>query len=430
MESDQCRLIRAKQQMAADTVKVSMYNVGFGDCFLLRFPGLDRERRVLIDCGSIKQGKAGATEVIVRQIIEDLSSEGPPRLDVVAMSHRHKDHVSGFANEAWGDVEVGEIWLPWIENPGDDRARQILQEMASFAFSLQEEMKALKALGRFSAAEKELIDHVISNSLTLSNERALNTLHRGFKGGTASPRKFLSRSASPLDTNALPGVTVHVLGPSKDEEVIRDMNPPSKESFLRAAAGLDTGETGDFLPFPISSEFPTEPGDVLKDFLRQIADESALLGAAALEGAVNNTSLMLVFEVGDAVLFFPGDSQWGSWKVNLDDPLRRQLLERTTFYKIGHHGSHNSTPVTFAREILNNTGIPGSMIWAAASVTPHGKFTEIPKSGLLTELGTRITQPKRVVRSDKPPTSSSAPAGLKVHKRNGKPIRLDFEVPI
>jgi len=416
--------------MAADTVKVSMYNVGFGDCFLLRFPSADRERKVLIDCGSIKQGAAGATDVIVRQIIEDLSAEGPPQLDVVAMSHRHKDHVSGFANESWSEVAVGEVWLPWIENPSDDRARQILQEMAGFALSLQKEMKALKAMGRFSAAEQELIDHVISNTLALSNERALNTLHRGFKGGTSSPRQFLSRSASPLVTNALPGVTVHVLGPSKEEVVIRDMNPPSKESFLRAAAGLDAGEPGDLLPFPISSEFPNEPSDALKDFLRRIADESALLGAVALEGAVNNTSLMLVFEVGDAVLFFPGDSQWGSWKVNMDDPLRRQLLERTTFYKIGHHGSHNSTPVTFAHDILNNTGIPGAKIWAAASVTPHGKFGEIPKKELLTELGTRIAQPKQVIRSDEPPASNSAPAGLKVHKRNGKPIRFDFEVAV
>lgn len=415
--------------MASEVVKISMYNVGFGDCFLLRFPAPDRERSVLIDCGSIKQGAAGATDLIVRQIVEDVTTDGTARIDVVAMSHRHKDHVSGFANEAWRDVEVGEVWLPWIENPGDERARQILQEMATFAQTLQREVTALQAVGQFSAAEQELLDHVIDNTLVLSNERALTTLHRGFKEGAGTCRKFLARSDIELDTQALPGVAVHVLGPSRDEEVLRDMDPPSSESFLRAG-GFTTGNPDDLLPFPQSTDFPTGPTEELKELLRRIAHQSALLGAVALESAVNNTSLMLVFEVGEAVLLFPGDSQWGSWKINLEDPLRRQLLERTTFYKVGHHGSHNATPVTFAREILNKEGGPASDVWAAASVTPHGRFKEIPKDSLINELTSRIAEPKRFVRSDRPPSSRSAPPGLSVFRRNRKPIRLDFELPI
>jgi hypothetical protein len=197
----------------------------------------------------------------------------------------------------------------------------------------------------FLPAEQELLDHIIDNTLTLSDDKALATLHRGFKASARpSPRKYLSRSPSPLTTDALPGVTVHVLGPSKDEEVIRDMDPPSSESFLRAAAGLGTGDPDDVLPFPESVALDGDPSEVLKEFLRKIANQSALLAAVTLESAVNNTSLMLVFEVGEAVLLFPGDSQWGSWKINLDDPQRKDLLERTTFYKIGHHGSHNATP--------------------------------------------------------------------------------------
>jgi beta-lactamase superfamily II metal-dependent hydrolase len=417
--------------MPGDVVKVSMYNVGFGDCFLLRFPGPDRERTVLIDCGSIKQGIAGATDVIVKQVIEDVTTDGVPRIDVVAMSHRHKDHVSGFGDEAWRNVEVGEVWLPWIENPGDERARQILHEMATFALSLQREVSAARTMPGISLAEQELLDHVIGNTLTLSNEKAMATLHRGFKAGERPiQRRFLARSDTELASDALPGVTVHVLGPSKDEEAIRDVNPPSSESFLQAAAGFTSATPNDLLPFPESAPLVGQPSEMLKDILRSISHQSALLGAVALESAVNNTSLMLVFEIGEAVLLFPGDSQWGSWKINLEDPLRRELLERTTFYKIGHHGSHNATPVTFVDGVINRQGGPASEVWAAASVTPHGRFTEIPKLTLLKELIERIGEPKRVVRSDKPPSARSAPDGLSVLRKSGKAIRLDFELPV
>jgi beta-lactamase superfamily II metal-dependent hydrolase len=414
--------------MASDVVKISMYNVGFGDCFLLRFPGPDRERTILIDCGSIKQGTAGDTDVIVKQIIEDITTDGVARIDVVAMTHRHKDHVSGFANDAWRDVEVGEVWLPWTENPADERARQILHEMASFVSTLREVAAMGNQLG-FIPAERELLDHIIDNTLTLSNDKALATLHRGFKAPAGPiPRKFLSRSQIELASDALQGMTVHVLAPSKDEEVIRDMNPPSSESFLRAVAGLSAGDTNDSLPFRPSETADVEPSKDLKAFLQEIANQSALLGAVSLESAVNNTSLMLVFEVGDAVLLFPGDSQWGSWRINLEDPLRTALLERTTFYKIGHHGSHNATPVTFIEKIINTSGGPASEVWAAVSVTKHGSFTQIPKPELLTELTGRIGEANRVVRSDQPPSATAA--GLSVIRKNGKAIRFDFEIPI
>ena len=418
--------------MASEVVTVSMYNVGFGDCFLLRFPGPDRERTMLVDCGSIKQGTAGGIDLIVEQVIKDITRDGKARIDVIAMSHRHKDHVSGFGNDAWRDVEVGEVWLPWTENPDDARARQILQEMSSFAASLQREVTDDPTALGILPAEQELLDHVIDNTLTLSNDKALATLHRGFKASMGPiPRRYLSRSPDKLTTDALPGVSVHVLGPSRDEEVIRDLDPPSAESFLGAAAGLTDLDLSDRLPFPDSPPpLGSAASQALKDRLREIANRSAVLAAATLESAVNNTSLMLVFEVGEAILLFPGDSQWGSWKINLDDQLRAELLERTTFYKIGHHGSHNATPVTFIESIINTLGGPASEVWAAASVTRHGRFTEIPKPTLLQELGKKVGDAKRVVRSDQAPSARSAPDSLRVIRKSGNVLRIDFEIPV
>jgi beta-lactamase superfamily II metal-dependent hydrolase len=416
--------------MPGADVTVSMYNVGFGDAFVLRFPAPDRDRVVLIDCGSIKGGSVGSTAVVVDQIIDDVTVDGRARIDVVVATHRHKDHVSGFASDLWRNVEVGEVWLPWTENPDDDEARDLLEEMASFAKALAGERRALDAaLG--ADGERELLDHVLENTLDLSNDKALTTLHRGFRGGAqGARRRFLDRSADVLACELLPGVTVHVLGPSRDRDVLRDMNPPSGESFIRArAGGLAAGEAElALLPFPAAPALAGEPPDQIKELLDHLTRESALMGAVALEAAVNNTSLMLVFEIGQAVLLFPGDAQWGTWKLNLDDPRRVELLGRTTFYKVGHHGSHNATPVTFVDDVLTKHNDSSSGVWAAASVTPHGRFDEIPKANLLTNLRARLQADGHVVRSDEPPAAARIPAGMRIVKRKQKPIRYDFTI--
>ena len=421
----------------SDPVVVSMYNVGFGDCFLLRLPGAERERKVLIDCGSIKGGDAGGTDAIVEQVIEDVTEADGPRIDVVAVTHRHRDHVSGFEHPAWKDVRVDEVWLPWVEDPTDDAARTILEKMAGFASALQMEAQRLPGTP-YTSAEQELLGHVVTNTLGLTNEKAMDTVHRGFKQPRKAPR-FLHRSSTPLETKVLAGVTVHVLAPSKETKVIREMNPPSDQSFLRIANGVDQVDDDDLLPFEADpgplTVLGSDPPDFqrfeeITGFLRRFAGESAIFGAVALESAVNNTSLMLVFEIGDAVLLFPGDSQWGSWDINLQDPLRASLLERTTFYKVGHHGSHNSTPVDFVHKHLNAPGGPTGGIWAAASVVPHGSFDDIPRGPLLEQLREKIADPRRVVRSDDAPTKANAPQGLTVLRKGRKVIRVDFEVPI
>ncbi|PDS77903.1 hypothetical protein [Rhizobium sp. L43] len=76
--------------------------------------------------------------------------------------------------------------------------------------------------------------------------------------------------------------------------------------------------------------------------------------ALQLDGATNNTSLVLAVELGDGgpVLLFVGDAQAGNWlswdaitpwKVNGRTVTVDDLLARTVFYKVGHHGSHNAT---------------------------------------------------------------------------------------
>ena len=52
-----------------------MYEVGFGDCFLLTFWTGNKPAHVLVDCGSITEGKAQVTRV-AQDVIASCSEPG------------------------------------------------------------------------------------------------------------------------------------------------------------------------------------------------------------------------------------------------------------------------------------------------------------------------------------------------------------------
>jgi hypothetical protein len=70
----------------------------------------------------------------------------------------------------------------------------------------------------------------------------------------------------------------------------------------------------------------------------------ALRIVTALNRALNNTSVMLLFEVDEKALLFPGDAQLESWQHVLSQDELRDRLARVWLYKVGHHGSTNATP--------------------------------------------------------------------------------------
>jgi beta-lactamase superfamily II metal-dependent hydrolase len=383
-------------------VLVRMYDVGFGDCFLLGIPTTKGLRKVLIDCGSIAKRERSSAE-IVKHLIDDVrDAHGVPRIDVVIATHRHADHVAGFARREWSQVEVGEVWMPWTEHPTNPEAQHIREAQASLAAALATAL-AVDAGDEDAADAADGADspHEVAFYLALnalSNESAMDTLHNGFAGQPL--RRFLPEADSPetrLTTPTLPGVTVHVLGPSRQEDVIRDMDPPEKQSYLRLAA---TAKDDRSIPEPFGSRW------VVDDPRRKLsaADETTIHElhlrmeqglSIALDKAVNGTSLMLMFVVGDLYLLFPGDAQWGTWKAVLDDPEKRRLLGKTHFYKVGHHGSHNATPVAFVEEILTENGAHRRS--AMVSVRPYSQWKNIPRKPLLDKLGTRIGA---IARSD------------------------------
>jgi beta-lactamase superfamily II metal-dependent hydrolase len=387
-------------------VQIRMYNVGFGDCFLLKFPAADRPRKVLIDCGKHRHSRCQPSlDIVVRQVQKDIvDADGKKRIDVLVVTHRHQDHVVGFEQEGWDDVEVGEVWMPWTEDPDDPVARRICKSQSVRALQLQTGISALSLDGE----QKSYLLGYAGNNLT--NAAAMKLLHKGFLGSPL--RRFLPKgdAAGPLNTDRLSGVEVHVLGPSRSEAVIRDMDPPVAESFLRAMLGAMGGEPAPDSPFSKKSILSRQEycewfqknkqKDPLDDFseeaakhFRQWIENPETELAAALEKSVNGTSLVLLFKMGEAALLFPGDAQWGTWNEILQDETWTRLLGSVIFYKMGHHGSHNATPRTFVENFVSDKTI------AMLPTDDVKQWPTIPKKELLDGF---IQRKARLVRSDKP----------------------------
>ena len=400
-------------------VVIRMYNIGFGDCFLLLIPTEFGAKKVLVDCGVHFSGHNPNSKLgdVIKQVITDVSDVNGenPNIDIVIATHRHQDHVCGFDKKDWENVEVGEVWMPWTENYNDQKAVKILKaqsqkaEKAKKSFALMLSNPLRFGLDNEKTEEVKAFMDIVENNLT--NAGAMNTLHHGFKGKDTIKRRYLPFEDPKLNTyesNLLPGVKVYFMGPSRDEEVIKDMNPPTNEEWFTLIDEMSSDDFQEHLPFhPDWSQKPSQ--DRLKTFrktteeikklqkeLKKISEiwEDNIFGvAASLEGAVNGTSLMLMFQIGNAYLFFPGDAQNGTWQSALQDEEWRSLLTKTNFYKVGHHGSHNATPKEFVLDILKTD------FKAMIPVYPIKKFSKIPKIEMVTEL---LKKSVDVIRSDTP----------------------------
>lgn len=384
--------------MANEEITVRMYDVGFGDCFLVTIPTSKGNRTILFDCGSVKNGSRDMNDV-VKGVIQDVTGNDGPRIDVVVCTHRHKDHIAGFSRSEWNDVDVGEVWMPWTESD-EPEAIRIREAQTRLAVALDQVLvrKASLAVDPVQKASYDETRELVV--MATGNENAMATLHEGFKGRRAVPRRFLPEKdkdgniLDTLTTELLPGVTIHVLGPSRDETVIRDMDPPAGKSYMQLVSS--TGGESD-APEPFNMDWwaegePVEIDPTEKQTIQNYSDGFSTAVAASLNSAVNGTSLMLLLQFRDTYLLFPGDAQWGTWDAAMQNQRFRRMMARISFYKIGHHGSHNATPIEFVENTI------GKNVTSMASTNSVGNWPHIPLPELMTKLAGHGT----VIRSDQP----------------------------
>jgi beta-lactamase superfamily II metal-dependent hydrolase len=373
-------------------VTIRMYNVGLGDCFLLQFEAPDRPRFILIDCGLFR-GSDAETDTL-KAVVANIADTTNSHLDVVVTTHEHQDHLSGFAyaKEVFEqqNVKIDEVWMAWTEDPADPMATQLRGNLQSFAQQLEQTVGRLKtdnnralAPGAVQAVESVLEFVGFGELLGVDQKKGIN--QRALEFLKTFPVRYRHPNEV-LTINGLPNIRFYVLGPPKSKLLTKSdptKSRPEVYNFagnersnyaLRIPAWSDDEDEetrADTMPFEAAYQLTVKEAQA-DDFFckhywentdedgnaqayRRIDDDWLFtLGnlALQLDGDTNNTSLALAIELIDSkkVLLFPGDAQVGNWLSwndckwdGFDDLTAEKLLNRTVFYKVGHHGSHNAT---------------------------------------------------------------------------------------
>jgi hypothetical protein len=176
----------------------------------------------------------------------------------------------------------------------------------------------------------------------------------------------------------LPGVKVHILGPpslEQSDEITSAARTSSEFWLLMTLAKNFWGvqaATSRLVTSHIEGERLLFSQDKVLDakfvpanvrwFIRQLRSLRAnqlLEIVRFVDNALNNTSVIMLFEIGEQKLLFPGDAQIENWQYALkkakQNPALRRLLEETTVYKVGHHGSRNANPRSLWKNFKNKS---------------------------------------------------------------------------
>lgn len=423
---------------------IRAYQVGFGDCFLLSFQypkgkkKSDQEKHVLIDFGSTGMPEGVDSSDHMMRVANDISHRCNGKLQIVVATHRHKDHISGFTTKKGGDG-TGEVIAqlhpdiviqPWTEDPAleDPKPAQPSKKQRTghaLPTSKAQFLSSLSDMNALAGTMQAEVAHLRSKSMKLSDELA-DQIEFLSEDNSLPNRMAVANLAGMgqnhyvsfgynLDlTQILPGVKIHVLGPptleqhagiqkqkSRDDNEFWMLQAAARSFWkLQAASGQMTSDfaTGANSLFPDADVFQDYFPSHNRWFIRQLRNlrGEQLLGLVRiLDKAMNNTSVILLFEAGGKKLLFPGDAQIENWEYALNNKEAVELLKDVSLYKVGHHGSRNATPKTLWKRFARKQKERTADRLLTINSTMKGKHghsknnTEVPRSSLVKELASQ-----------------------------------------
>ncbi len=416
--------------MSTSSVIIRMYRQGLGDCFLLTFPRPDGTNYyMLIDCGVV-MGVDPSPLVAAATDIMNITNK---HLDLVVGTHIHWDHISGFcqARQIFVQFTIDYIWLPWTENQANRAAfeaaanrtakvaalRMALTQMSSTEMTdtRDEIQTVLDFMGPYTPSGGGLA----AAGGTCGTDDAMNYL-RTRAGANV---QYCTPGTDPVRTlEGVPNVRIYNFGPPTDPTFLAKFDPSktnpetydqpgaaasataafASNSFLAAVSDAANPLFGPLKEptYPFDQYYRISPEEASQDsFFREyygFADQGQpaagednswrridddwlnVTGELALnlDNDVNNTSLVLAFELGEPgsgpVLLFVADAQVGNWlswtSTNLSWTVPvpgnpavtvtpEDLLHRVVFYKVGHHGSHNATLAAKGLDLMTNDSL-------------------------------------------------------------------------
>jgi beta-lactamase superfamily II metal-dependent hydrolase len=386
--------------------RIRAYQVGFGDCFLLTFTYAKEKKNILLDFGTVRL-PAGVPKNQLQLIAADIKKECAGKgLTAVIVTHRHRDHISGFSTQG-GTESSGSIirslkpkmvLQPWTENP--DAPLGAISAPVHQAF--QQMLFNMQAVSAQIYAEAQSLDkrywQGFSGELGFAGENNLKNKSAVLNLQGMAPKKsheYLHCGAATSLSSLLPGVNVHVIGPPTVQQSSaikkeRSSDPDefwmlTKSTFAAPLAPVrKSGKAWKTSAVPPSVRWFVKRADAVR--------QDQLLGLVrVLDKAMNNTSLILVFEIGGRRFLFPGDAQIENWSYALfgkDKNKYLPLLKDVEFYKVGHHGSRNATPKTMWNAVKKDkAGTLKTLVSTLDKVYgKDDKHTEVPRKTLMDEL--------------------------------------------
>lgn len=404
-------------------VRVRMYRGILGDCFLVVLPKEDGGSfHLMIDCGVILGTPDPGRKMTA--VVQDLIDATGGHVDLLVVTHEHWDHVSGFLqaedlfatgdeDDAPGKLHAHDLWLAWTENPNDDLANLLRGERRRTERGLRMALQRLRAMEaderqRASPAGAEPDEdewtpsRQVDSLLSFFGARGTSDALGKVREYARNPPRYCEPGEPPIELEDVPGVRFYVLGPPKDErlikrsrpsrahpEVYEDLHLSAANAFFASALegfGLDDYAQDELgaasgarrldetaRPFDHDYRIPELQARQMAFFQRHYWEDAvdedftdqewrridaewlraAVELALKLDDDTNNTSLVLAIELVDSgkVLLFPGDAQVGnwlswesvSWDLDGQTVTGHDLVRRTALYKTGHHGSHNAT---------------------------------------------------------------------------------------
>jgi len=425
--------------------EVRMYKLGTGDCFAIKLHnGKGKEFKMLIDCGA-KSGTAKRLNPYVENLLEYLDN----KVDALVVTHEHQDHVLGFdkCNKLFDNLKVENMWLAWTEKQDDDQVKEWKdaygQKKKTLSFLNKEFQKRHSVRNGIRDLKKgKDVSNNIRFGIALNDFTEMHIGENGeYKGdldGMEYIRKIKSGKTEYLkageilrNVDGFDGVNFYILGPPNNWDAVKKEKGKGSEAyshnkdleFVNSMSSLSYSDHEDNMPFESKYVQTTtrKKGTVQKRYTdsdnkwRRIDNEwlnSAGNLALRLNRGINNLSVVLAIEfeeTGD-VLLFPGDAEIGSWNSwheidwkskNCDgDKLTTEdLLNRTIFYKVAHHMSHNGTAKEKGLQMMTHPDLV-AMATVDYDVIHSGWKKTMPNRAILNEL-LKKTKGKLVIMNEK-----------------------------